>query len=106
MQGEGDLSAAVSEKRSENHFALWKKSKPGEPSWDSPWGQGRLVLYPSANCTLHPSPLLCTLPWVFNVLDIQGKKKFNGALGYYRIVMLKVTMYSMMRLLFIQRVLF
>jgi cysteinyl-tRNA synthetase len=22
-------------------FALWKKSKPGEPSWDSPWGDGR-----------------------------------------------------------------
>lgn len=22
-------------------FALWKSSKPGEPSWDSPWGQGR-----------------------------------------------------------------
>jgi cysteinyl-tRNA synthetase len=22
-------------------FALWKKSKPGEPSWDSPWGKGR-----------------------------------------------------------------
>ncbi|KPU42654.1 cysteine--tRNA ligase [Oxobacter pfennigii] len=22
-------------------FALWKKKKPGEPSWDSPWGQGR-----------------------------------------------------------------
>jgi len=22
-------------------FALWKKSKEGEPSWDSPWGQGR-----------------------------------------------------------------
>jgi cysteinyl-tRNA synthetase len=22
-------------------FALWKASKPGEPSWDSPWGQGR-----------------------------------------------------------------
>ncbi|PIQ99340.1 MAG: cysteine--tRNA ligase [Nitrospinae bacterium CG11_big_fil_rev_8_21_14_0_20_45_15] len=22
-------------------FALWKKSKPGEPFWDSPWGQGR-----------------------------------------------------------------
>ena len=22
-------------------FALWKGSKPGEPSWDSPWGQGR-----------------------------------------------------------------
>jgi cysteinyl-tRNA synthetase len=22
-------------------FALWKKSKPGEPSWSSPWGPGR-----------------------------------------------------------------
>lgn len=22
-------------------FALWKKAKPGEPSWASPWGQGR-----------------------------------------------------------------
>ena len=40
-EGEGDLSAEGSEKRAENHFALWKKSKPGEPSWKSPWGQGR-----------------------------------------------------------------
>ncbi|HXV14746.1 MAG TPA: cysteine--tRNA ligase, partial [Candidatus Krumholzibacteria bacterium] len=22
-------------------FALWKSSKPGEPAWESPWGQGR-----------------------------------------------------------------
>jgi cysteinyl-tRNA synthetase len=22
-------------------FALWKGAKPGEPGWDSPWGQGR-----------------------------------------------------------------
>jgi len=22
-------------------FALWKKAKPGEPQWDSPWGKGR-----------------------------------------------------------------
>jgi cysteinyl-tRNA synthetase len=22
-------------------FALWKSRKPGEPSWDSPWGEGR-----------------------------------------------------------------
>jgi len=22
-------------------FALWKSAKPGEPSWDSPWGEGR-----------------------------------------------------------------
>lgn len=22
-------------------FAIWKSAKPGEPSWESPWGQGR-----------------------------------------------------------------
>jgi len=29
------------EKKDPLDFALWKASKPGEPSWDSPWGQGR-----------------------------------------------------------------
>jgi cysteinyl-tRNA synthetase len=29
------------EKRSPLDFALWKNAKPGEPSWDSPWGKGR-----------------------------------------------------------------
>jgi cysteinyl-tRNA synthetase len=29
------------EKRSPLDFALWKKAKPGEPFWDSPWGNGR-----------------------------------------------------------------
>jgi cysteinyl-tRNA synthetase len=31
------------DERKENpmDFALWKSSKPGEPSWDSPWGPGR-----------------------------------------------------------------
>jgi len=28
-------------KRHPMDFALWKSSKPGEPSWDSPWGAGR-----------------------------------------------------------------
>uniref|UniRef100_A0A8C8FUL3 cysteine--tRNA ligase n=1 Tax=Oncorhynchus tshawytscha TaxID=74940 RepID=A0A8C8FUL3_ONCTS len=44
QEGEGDLSVSadqLSEKRSQNDFALWKASKPGEPSWDSPWGKGR-----------------------------------------------------------------
>lgn len=39
--GEGSLSKGKSMKRSENHFALWKASKPGEPAWPSPWGYGR-----------------------------------------------------------------
>jgi len=28
-------------KRDPLDFALWKASKPGEPTWDSPWGPGR-----------------------------------------------------------------
>ncbi len=28
-------------KRHPADFALWKRAKPGEPSWDSPWGRGR-----------------------------------------------------------------
>ncbi|WP_041458969.1 cysteine--tRNA ligase [Ammonifex degensii] len=28
-------------KRDPLDFALWKKAKPGEPSWPSPWGEGR-----------------------------------------------------------------
>ncbi|KAK5155718.1 hypothetical protein LTR04_005763, partial [Oleoguttula sp. CCFEE 6159] len=39
--GEGALTAKTTEKRSEADFALWKSSKPGEPSWPSPWGPGR-----------------------------------------------------------------
>ena len=29
------------EKKTTSDFALWKKEKPGEPSWGSPWGKGR-----------------------------------------------------------------
>ena len=30
-----------SRKKDPLDFAVWKAAKPGEPSWDSPWGQGR-----------------------------------------------------------------
>ena len=39
--GEGKLTQKTNEKRSQADFALWKASKPGEPSWPSPWGPGR-----------------------------------------------------------------
>jgi cysteinyl-tRNA synthetase len=39
QQGEG--GSAGSKKRNAGDFALWKSAKPGEPSWDSPWGKGR-----------------------------------------------------------------
>ena len=32
---------ADEQKRSPVDFVLWKKAKPGEPTWDSPWGAGR-----------------------------------------------------------------
>ncbi|MEM8777415.1 MAG: cysteine--tRNA ligase [Cyanobacteria bacterium P01_G01_bin.49] len=31
----------ASKKKDPADFALWKGAKPGEPSWDSPWGKGR-----------------------------------------------------------------
>jgi cysteinyl-tRNA synthetase len=36
------ISADVSpNKKKECDFSLWKPAKPGEPSWNSPWGSGR-----------------------------------------------------------------
>jgi cysteinyl-tRNA synthetase len=37
MQASADTGA----KRDPLDFALWKGAKPGEPSWDTPWGPGR-----------------------------------------------------------------
>jgi cysteinyl-tRNA synthetase len=37
-EGEGSLSIGAG-KKSNIDFALWKSSKPGEPRWQSPWGE-------------------------------------------------------------------
>ena len=37
----GERIAVDSAKRDPLDFVLWKSAKPGEPSWDSPWGPGR-----------------------------------------------------------------
>lgn len=37
----GSLAPRAVGQRSKSDFALWKRSKPGEPSWPSPWGGGR-----------------------------------------------------------------
>ncbi|KUI66404.1 Cysteine--tRNA ligase [Cytospora mali] len=39
--GEGSLASKTATKRTDADFALWKASKAGEPSWPSPWGEGR-----------------------------------------------------------------
>jgi cysteinyl-tRNA synthetase len=42
LEGGGDREVFGAEhKRHPADFALWKLSKPGEPSWPSPWGDGR-----------------------------------------------------------------
>ncbi|MEC7706936.1 MAG: cysteine--tRNA ligase [Candidatus Thermoplasmatota archaeon] len=37
----GRVAETGSGKRDHRDFALWKLAKPGEPSWQSPWGEGR-----------------------------------------------------------------
>jgi cysteinyl-tRNA synthetase len=39
----GRIAIAAGEPKKENpfDFALWKAAKPGEPAWESPWGEGR-----------------------------------------------------------------
>ena len=37
----GRVGGTGSGKRDHRDFALWKLAKPGEPSWESPWGEGR-----------------------------------------------------------------
>jgi len=51
-------------KRSPLDFALWKASKPGEPSWPSPWGPGRPGWH--IECTVMGQKLLGP------TLDIHG----------------------------------
>ncbi|EKX54961.1 cysteinyl-tRNA synthetase [Guillardia theta CCMP2712] len=62
-EAEGALSSGEG-KRTEFDFALWKKSKPGEPSWESPWGGGRPGWH--IECSVMASEILG------DTLDIHG----------------------------------
>ncbi len=39
--GGGERGASYEGKKNPGDFAVWKFKKEGEPSWDSPWGEGR-----------------------------------------------------------------
>jgi len=41
LEGAGSRIEVDTRKETPLDFALWKAAKPGEPSWDSPWGAGR-----------------------------------------------------------------
>ncbi|KAI9744022.1 MAG: hypothetical protein M1818_002756 [Claussenomyces sp. TS43310] len=62
--GEGALSKATSVKRNDSDFALWKASKPGEPSWPSPWSPGRPGWH--VECSVMASDVLGS------VIDLHG----------------------------------
>jgi cysteinyl-tRNA synthetase len=40
-EGGGEREVVGEEKRHPADFVLWKAAKPGEPYWESPWGDGR-----------------------------------------------------------------
>ncbi|MCS3604182.1 cysteinyl-tRNA synthetase [Buttiauxella sp. BIGb0471] len=41
LQAGARVEVEANVKRNPMDFVLWKMSKPGEPSWQSPWGEGR-----------------------------------------------------------------
>ena len=52
------------DKESPMDFVLWKAAKPGEPSWESPWGPGRPGW--------HIECSVMSLKYLGNTLDIHG----------------------------------
>ncbi len=65
---EAGARVAVDERKKNPYdFALWKTAKPGEPSWDSPWGKGRPGWH--IECTAMSSGLLG------ETIDIHGGGK-------------------------------
>ena len=98
-------------KRDPMDFALWKATKPGEPSWKSPWGQGRPgwhiecsamamqylgevldvhgggedLIFPHHECEIAQSEACTGKPlaryWVHNGMVNMGKEKMSKSLG-------------------------
>ena len=98
-------------KRDPRDFALWKAAKPGEPSWESPWGAGRPgwhiecsamamrylgesldvhgggedLIFPHHECEVAQSEAATGRPfarhWVHNGMVNMGKEKMSKSLG-------------------------
>jgi cysteinyl-tRNA synthetase len=98
-------------KRDPRDFALWKAAKPGEPSWESPWGPGRPgwhiecsamamrylgesfdlhgggedLIFPHHECEIAQSEAATGRPfsryWVHNGMLNMGKEKMSKSLG-------------------------
>ncbi|MGH7352265.1 MAG: cysteine--tRNA ligase [Candidatus Methylomirabilales bacterium] len=100
-------------KRDPRDFALWKSSKPGEPSWESPWGPGRPgwhiecsamsmehlgspfdihgggedLIFPHHECEIAQSEAATDTPfvryWVHNGFVQINKEKMSKSLGNF-----------------------
>ena len=98
-------------KRDPRDFALWKAAKPGEPSWDSPWGPGRPgwhiecsamamqylgesfdlhgggedLIFPHHECEIAQSEAVTGKPfaryWIHNGFVNMGTEKMSKSLG-------------------------
>jgi cysteinyl-tRNA synthetase len=98
-------------KRDPRDFALWKAAKPGEPSWDSPWGPGRPgwhiecsamamrylgesfdlhgggedLIFPHHECEIAQAEAVTgrtfSRYWVYNAFVNMGKEKMSKSLG-------------------------
>jgi cysteinyl-tRNA synthetase len=98
-------------KRDPRDFALWKSAKPGEPSWESPWGPGRPgwhiecsamasrylgnsfdihgggedLIFPHHECEVAQIEAVTRVPfarlWVHNGFVNMGKEKMSKSLG-------------------------
>jgi cysteinyl-tRNA synthetase len=60
-QSEGDVDDG---KRDARDFALWKSARPGEPSWETPWGRGRPGWHLECSAMAHK--------YLGTVFDIHG----------------------------------
>lgn len=110
-QESGTRTLEGSGKRNPADFALWKTAKPGEPTWDSPWGAGRpgwhiecsamSMKYLGQTFDIHGGGMDLMFPhhenelaqsesatgktfakyWLHNGLTRQNTKKMSGSLG-------------------------
>ncbi len=67
-------------KRDPLDFALWKSAKPGEPSWDSPWGKGRPGWH--IECSAMSMSILGET-FDIHAINIEGQK-MSKSLGNFR----------------------
>ena len=49
----GERVAVSESKRNPFDFVLWKAAKPGEPTWNSPWGPGRPGWHIECSSMIH-----------------------------------------------------